>query len=427
MKKLTILLNIFFAISSSFAQKDKTIEELIPVVSDIHAVTKNDDGKFWNTKYETPILFVNPENRQAIAFDGEKEPYITQLDESVPIGNTRSSWNGKIWAMVGIPLPEQPFFRENLILHEMFHVLQPQLDLDSLYEMPCAHLEKEEGRVLLRLELQALLKALEQSNNKDSMYYHLTSALTFRNSRYSVYPKAKEEENYVELNEGITEYTSIMMIQRYSPNNLNNSQLVNYFKSYVSALEQDKSYVRSFAYITIALYGFLIQMDFPSWHQKVTKKTNLTDYFMQMINGGDNEWKTLGLQYNYNNIAKEENLQMEQIDADRKAITEKFLCVNRVEISLALADGEYNYTFDPFNYRILDSVGEFHNNITITGGWGKVEASNGLILDKEDRKVFLSPIIKTENNIIFGDGWVLHLNDGYGIEEKGDWVEVVEK
>jgi hypothetical protein len=424
MKKLTIILSLFMAVSFSYSQNDETMKQLISVVNDIQVITQKDDGKFWNIQYAAPLLFVNPESRQTFVFDMDKEPYEIVLDETVPIGNTGSNWNGKLWAMSQLPLPEQPFFSDNLILHEMFHALQPQLGFDSLYEVPCAHLEKEEARISLRLEMQALLKALEQIQNKDSMYKHLTNAISFRNSRYAIFPDAKEKENMLELNEGMAEYTTLMMIQRNSPNKLNDKELMRYFNSRISRLEQN-SFVRSFAYETIPLYGYLIQTDIPYWHQKVTKKTNLTDYFMQIMNidNGNDEWKTLGLQYNYANIALEERMQAEQTNADMNAVKEKFFCVNHVEIPLF----NYSYNFNPLGIRIIDGVGEFHEDIRIMDDWGKVEVSNGLIFDKENRKVILTPITKTKNNVIFGNGWELHLNDGWEITEQGDFMEVKEK
>jgi hypothetical protein len=476
MKKITIILSMFIAVLSSYAQNDETMKELTLVVNDIQSITQQDNGKFWNIKYATPLLFVNPENRQAFVFDMEKKPYIIQLSDTIPIANTSIYWNGKHWAMIGLPLPEHPYMYETLILHEMFHALQPQLGFDALYEMPCAHLEKEKGAVLLRLELQALLKALEQKDNKDSLYKHLTNALTFRNSRYAIYPKAKEEENAMELNEGMAQYTMFMMSQRYGKNKLDEKVLMTLFQRSVSFFEQNEQRsARSFAYETIPLYGYLIQMDIPNWHQKVTQKTNLTDYFMQIMNMNDTEeeiilapqnneqeiviinlnnndnniniggnegmitfvlsnndvdvnmdneeWKPLAFQYDYENIAKEEHARFGQKNIEKDSIKQRFLCINRVEIPLF----NYSYSFNPFNFMILDDIGVFYTETTIYDSWGKVEASSGLILDKENGKVILTPMIKRENNIITGDGWELHLNNGWKIEQKGEWIEVIEK
>jgi hypothetical protein len=420
MKKISaFILSIFIAVASSYSQNDKTMKNLTSVVKEIQTITQKDAGKFWNIKYATPLLFVNPENRQTFVFEPEKEPYIVQLDNMVPVANTSSDWNGKKWAMMQIPLPKDAFEYEKFILHEMFHVLQPQLRFDSLYQMLCEHLDKEEGAILLRLELQALLKALEQSNNKDSMYKHITNALSFRNGRYALYSEAKEYENSIEINEGIAEYTALMMTQRYSPNKLNDKKLLNYFRNRITAFEQGGSFVRRFAYEAIPLYGYLIQMDVSDWHQKVTKETNLIDYFMQIIKGNvHEEWKTLAAPYNYKDIAKEEHARFAQRDAVKNAVTEKFFCANHVEIPLI----KYTYSFG--NFMVLDSIGEFHNHVVVIDSWGKVEASNGAILDKGNRKVLLSPVMKTENNIITGDGWELYLNDGWVMTEQQGWMEV---
>ena len=63
---------------------------------------------------------------------------------------------------------------------------------------------------------------------------------------------------------------------------------------------------------------------------------------------------------------------------------------------------------------VLDDVGTLYmETTTINDSWGKVEASNGLILDKVQGKVFLTPATKIKGNTITGDGWTLKLNDGF--------------
>ncbi|MDL2228006.1 hypothetical protein LJC30_03870 [Odoribacter sp. OttesenSCG-928-L07] len=72
----------------------------------------------------------------------------------------------------------------------------------------------------------------------------------------------------------------------------------------------------------------------------------------------------------------------------------------------------------------VDDIGVLHTSITLYAQWGKVEVSNGLILDSENRKAILTPIIKTEGNTITGDGWILHLKDGWEISKEQGWMEV---
>lgn len=416
--KLIFILSILTIASCAPTKNDGKLKQFISISNEIEIISKKDNGKFWKIPYSTPLLFVNTEDRKVYAFDINMTPYTDILDANILIANTALKWNGNTWAMIQIPLPEQSFMRDKLILHEMFHVLQPQLGFGSLSETTCSHLEQKEARISLRLEMNALLKALEQRGNKDSMYYHLANAFLFRNNRYDIYPEAKKKENLIELNEGIAEYTALMMMQHYSSEKLSENQITTYFNDRVSRFEQD-NFIRSFAYETIPLYGYLIQLYIPDWHQKVDTNTNLIDYFMQITNVAS--IKNGADSYDIENIITEENSRFEQMIAITNAIKEKYLCINHVRIPLI----QYNISFDPQKIMAIESIGDLYINAVIIDSWGKLETSKGVILDKNQNRIFLSPPLKVENNDIFGDGWQLHLNDNWKIiNHQDEWTEV---
>jgi hypothetical protein len=418
MKKLLFALIVLIS-TSTYAQNDEIMKKLIAVKNEIQQITQKDNSSFWNIPYETPLLFVNPENRQTYAFDIGTEPYKIRLDDNILIANTAIKWKEKLWAMVQIPLPENPFAYEILILHEMFHALQPQLGFGGIYENPCTHLEQKEARILLRLELKALSEALVigiSYNSIDSILFHLTNALTFRNIRYNLYPEAKEKENNLELNEGIAEYTAFMMLQNYSENK--QKFLASYFHNCVSKFLEHDSYVRSFAYETIPIYGYLMQYFLPNWHQKINTHTNLTDFFIKEANIKCHEgWEHLIPLYDNNIqvIIKQEDERVEQLSDLENKVLKKFKGANHVEIPLF----QFSYSFDPMNVIVLESIGEFHLNAIFTDNWGKLEVSKGLILDKENMKIFLSPATQIKKNKkITGDGWKLILNKGWRINQE---------
>jgi len=417
MKKLLLAFILFTSISL-YAQSDENMKKLAAVKSEIQLITQKDNNSFWNIPYETPLLFVNPENKQAYVFDIGTEPYKLILDDNILIANTALKWKEKMWAMVQTPLPENPFAKEILILHEMFHALQPQLGFGDIYENTCSHLEQKEARILLRLELKALSEALVTGvsyNSIDSILFHLTNALTFRNFRQSLYPEAKEKENYLELNEGLAEYTALMLIQNYSENK--QKFLASYFHNRISKFLEHDSYVRFFAYETIPLYGYLMQYFIPNWHLKINVNTNLTDFFIKETNiKCHEEWKDLIPLYDNNIqvIIKQEDERVEQISDVANKVIEKFKGANHVEIPLF----QYSYNFDPMNIMVLESIGELHVNAIFTDNWGKLEVSKGLILDKENMKLFLSPATQIKGNTITGDGWMLILNKGWKINQE---------
>ena len=74
--------------------------------------------------------------------------------------NTSLEWNGKTWATVVLPLSSDKHPRLDLITHELFHCAQPSLGFDMRVS-DNHHLDEKDGRVLLRLEIEALKKALK--------------------------------------------------------------------------------------------------------------------------------------------------------------------------------------------------------------------------------------------------------------------------
>ena len=66
--------------------------------------------------------------------------------------------------------------RNNLIIHELFHSKQEKLGFKNLSEANNGHLDTYKRRLLLRLELEALKKALQTENKVDLIsldYFHL--------------------------------------------------------------------------------------------------------------------------------------------------------------------------------------------------------------------------------------------------------------
>jgi hypothetical protein len=95
-----------------------------------------------------------------------------------------------------------------LIAHELFHRMQGQLYLPKMRGGNNLHLDMLDGRYYLRLEWRALgsaLKANTDVNRRKAAF----DALVFRGARYQIFPDAAEQEQALELNEGLAEYTGV--------------------------------------------------------------------------------------------------------------------------------------------------------------------------------------------------------------------------
>src|SRR5690606_6956730 len=138
--------------------------------------------------------------------------YSGILPAAVNIANTAVNWGGKRWTMAMLPLSENKENRINLLAHESFHSIQPSLGF-TLNNAENNHLDQKKGRIYLRLELEALKQAM-RSNSEKEMKQHLTSAFTFRKYRNTLYKGSETTENLLELNEGIAEFTGLIVSGR---------------------------------------------------------------------------------------------------------------------------------------------------------------------------------------------------------------------
>jgi len=266
-----------------------------------------------------PLLFIDPNTRQIYANEPDiygllksnRSLYTGILPDDVPIANTALEWGGKSWAMIMLPLPSDYSDRLTLIIHESFHREQPALGFEA-NNPDNPHLAQKDGRIYLRLEFEALkqsvLSFLEEersSQNIIEMNQHLTNALLFRKYRWTLYPEAENAENLLELNEGIAEWTGLILSER------DNIQLRLYFEQGLFDFHKMPSYVRSFAYYTIPAYGYLLSQKDENWNKNVSQETNLTEYFISAFainipsdlqNTIDNIWDI----YNASSILQEE-------------------------------------------------------------------------------------------------------------------------
>lgn len=150
-----------------------------------------------------------------------------------------------------------------------FHEIQANTDNN--------HLDSRDGRIYLRLELEALSQALTAPTNSE-MHDHLANAIFFRKTRYSLFPGAVSSENIMELNEGLAAYTCEMMSGR------SNAETISYFEKKLMEFQKWPTFVRSFAYLTTPIYGFILNGTDKAWNRQISDTTNLTSYFIRAFN-----------------------------------------------------------------------------------------------------------------------------------------------
>lgn len=405
---------LFMFCQPLLGQKTLTLQDSIATYFDEIKVETIEHQQLWGKNLYGPILLVNPNTRQLFANFSDTAGVLKQngkifsgiLPNDLNIANTSINWNGKQWAMIMLPLPTSRQDRTNLLAHELFHVNQPLLGF-QLSNTDNNHLDQKNGRIYLRLELEALKKAIQSPNKKEEKK-HLTNALIFRKYRHSLYLGADSTENILELNEGIAEYTGLSVAGR------TDKQSIEHFEQFINSFFSNPTFVRSFAYQTTPIYGYLLAKVKKGWNKEISINTNLTTYFISKLNISlpKNLKKSVELilkQYNGGQIISEENAREEKT---KKLIAEyksKFIEQPHFEIGLE----QMQVAFDPGNIMPIDDKGTVYPNMRISDNWGLLTVKNGALMSSNWDKISITIPVKIDNKNISGDGWTLELNDGY--------------
>ena len=419
-KIIILIFTISFFSCNSTTNKASEIEKseitkYENVFKDLEKYLTNENGKLWNHQLYGSLLFVNKDDRTIIANEKDTKGILTKngeiftgiLPDEINIANTAFDWNGKRWTMVMLPLPKDYNERLNLLTHELFHRIQPEIGFANLYQKSCGHLDNIDGRIYLKLELEALKKALS-TNNENQQKEHIKNALLFRAYRHQLFLNAKENENLLELNEGLAEYTGSILSDR------NDKDLKIHYIQAIESLYENSTFVRSFAYRTIPVYGYCMKQMDKTWNLKISEKTNLTDYITKIfnisipVNLKDSIFQIKDGYY-YTQINDFETKR----DEKQKEIIAKLDKKFQENPILVIPFQNMNIGFNPGNLIPYRDLGTVYPNLRITDNWGILTVEKGALVGKNWRKVIVSEPTKTSDKIIEGDGWKLELNSDW--------------
>lgn len=370
----------------------------------------------WNRPLEGPLLLINPLTRRfytnypdtALGLRRSGPVYTGMLPKANNIANTATELGSHRWAMVMMPLPADKYERLNLLVHELYHRIQPSIGFQA-GNPDNNHLDEKDGRVYLRLELAALKSALLSVNMSDSKT-HLSNALTFRKYRHMLYPGADTLENALELNEGLAEYTGMTGSGR------SDTAQIRHFETSLERFLANPTFVRSFAYQTIPMYGYLLHRIHPHWNLGISMQTNLTNLFVKTFPAPvppDIKKRVPDLlsYYKGDSIIAAETVRAEQKKARIARYKQIFIEQPHLEIRFI----KMNVSFNPSNIQPLEDKGTVYPTIRVTDEWGILEAQQGALMSPEWDKITVTAPVKTEGQHISGEGWTLMLNVGWTI------------
>ena len=203
----------------------------------------------WPAQLCGPIVLVEPETRAAVAnqpdpagkFQRRDEMFVGDWPADMDVANTAMDWGSTRWAVVMLPLSQDPFTRLQLLAHESFHRIQPELGFEMSDAM-AQHLDEQEGRMWLRLELRALAQSLRSEGDKARNA--ALDALLFRRVRNAAFPGSDAVERRLEGHEGLAEYTGVRFALDVTGVGLDE------IARRVESFEKRPTYVRSLGYGT---------------------------------------------------------------------------------------------------------------------------------------------------------------------------------
>jgi hypothetical protein len=199
---------------------------------------ERDAGHLWGVSICAPIVIGDAQTQ---TFATSQPPPDAPRPRLIGIINGPIRWGDKMWAAVSWDSIANwpPRTRAELLLHESFHIVQPQLVPNG----PAGaneHLDAVDGRYWLRLEWRALARALRESGELRSQA--VRDALAFRQARHTRYPDKIESERVLYILEGFAAYTQTVLVAPTEADAIARGLEL------LSGAEDAESFVRTFTY-----------------------------------------------------------------------------------------------------------------------------------------------------------------------------------
>src|SRR6185369_13484981 len=113
-----------------------------------------------------------------------------------------------------------------------------------------SHLDTLNGRIWIQMEWRALERALRQTG--PARKSAIADALLFRSYRRSLFTDSAGNENALEINEGLAEYTGVKLSSADLQETVMRADII------LRQARNNPTFTRSFAYVSGPVYGALL-------------------------------------------------------------------------------------------------------------------------------------------------------------------------
>jgi hypothetical protein len=393
------------------------------------AICARDGGELWGVRLDGPLMLVDRNTRMIVASQADAEGRLTRqgnvfvgrLPDEENLANTATRWAGVKWTMIIFPLPVDKQDRAQLMLHELFHRLQEELGFAPANPAN-PHMDSFAGRLWLQLEWRALHRALllEGVNRRKA----IEDALIFRAHRRAIFPQAGRDENELELNEGLAEYTGVKL------RGSTDEEAALFFARQLREFESRPTFVRSFAYASGPAYGLLLDRASPHWRKRIRQEGDMAALLAKAlaIKIPANLKRQAEMRSKKDDCSSLLAAETERENRRRKRLAEyQARFIEGAVLTLPLSSA-VRYSFNPNNLEVLDEAATLFPNVRISDVWGILTVTNGAVLTRSNGQLVKATITAPANpqaRPLQGDGWTLELKESWRLaagQRKGDYT-----
>lgn len=404
---------------------DGTRTHILDALREFDRVCAAPSSMLWRVSLCGPVVVVDATTRVTISnqapatgtFASEHGAFIGTLPDDVEIANTALEWAGSRWTMLRLPLPRADRDRMRLMVHEAFHRIQPSLGVAAA-NVVIPQLEERNARYWVRLELRAL-RDVQRDTDRARARLAAADALLFAAARHRQFPGTDTLEAMLELNEGLAEYTGIVVASRaYGENMYSATDRAR------RNLEALPTFVRSYAYGMGPGLGLALDRFAPGWRERVSSIRSLSVELKHAIAWTQpRELVDSALAraafYDTDSIAISEDRRAAERTKQLEAYRARLLDGPVVVFRQKGVGGAFN----PNTIVPLEGVGLIYPQRTVTAEWGELTVDRGGMLVSTDRttlRVTAEGIrIDAASGTASGDGWTLRLAAGWNVRSGG--------
>jgi hypothetical protein len=392
------LLALLRAAAAANAQVDPQVAQRY--FEEATTLCERDAGRLWGMSLCGPMLIFDPATGTRATSQAEPvgEPPRLPGFADGPV-----SWGGLRWfAFPWFLLPANDAdTRQQIMLHGLFHHIQPQLELTSSDGFN-EHLDTLEGRVWMQLEWRALRRAVVSSGS--DQLEAIADALAFRLERRRLFPGAADNERRDEIREGLASYTGIAAWAD-SPADARRAAA-----TAAAQGEAQTSFVGNFEAASGPAYGVLLDDLVPEWRRQVRVTSDLGDLLASAINRPPTrDVAVASARYDARTLRTAEEVRDRAQQARVAELRRRF--VDGPVLTMPARGSGASNTMGSVGIPGVGTV--FFSNFTLSAQWGRFLTDNGVLRSADGSTLSVPVTEPLEGNTLQGDGWSATLNSGW--------------